>query len=846
MAFGYGAIMAFTLGFRSIFLSLRRELRTPPLRLLMGSVVLAVAALSTVAFLSQRLQAGLWRDAHQLLGGDAAWVSDQAVPDTVLAFARNAGLRTSMQLSMASMASATQSSVGASANALPVLVALKAVDDAYPLMGALQLQGGRTAGAPQRGQVWVDAAVLSQLSLQVGQAVQLGQTQFRIGGVIAQEPDRGMGFMSLAPRVMMHAADVAATALVQPASRLRWRLVVAGSADVVESWTRQAQALLDGQGLRGTQIETLSSGRPEMQQTLERARSFLNLVALLTAVLSAVALAMAARSYAREQLDACALRRVWGQTQTQLLGTHLLQLSLAGGLACGVGAFVGWGLHWGLVAVLQDLWQVQLPSAGAAPWLLSVVIGMVLLWGFGLPPVLQLSQVPALRVLRRQMQPPGVRTWMVMSLGLLAFAVVTLLFGQDARLVGMTLAGFALAALVFAVLAAALVRAASWLPGSRLGSWGMAIKQLTARPGLSVVQVSAMALGLMALALMLLLRTDLLSSWRQVTPANAPDHFVINIQPDQQQDFRHFVAQSGAELVDWFPMVRGRLVSINGQAVKAEDFEGERAQRLVEREFNLSYSSGLPEQNTLVQGQWQSGDSGQVSVEQGLATTLGLKLGDRVGFDMAGMVHEANITSVRKVDWTSMRANFFMLYPVSSMPQWPTTYLATLRTAEAGGSLDAQLVRQFPNVTSVDLRQTLGQIQRMLDQVMGALQSLFGLSLLSGLLVFWTVLDAGRKQRVHEYAVWRALGASHRRLATMQALELGLQGLLAGLLATGSALALGWGLARQVLDLPWTVSWWMLPVGSLTGAALALLTGQWALRGLLGQSVVQTLRVAQD
>jgi putative ABC transport system permease protein len=306
------------------------------------------------------------------------------------------------------------------------------------------------------------------------------------------------------------------------------------------------------------------------------------------------------------------------------------------------------------------------------------------------------------------------------------------------------------------------------------------------------------------------------------------------------------VAQSGAELVDWFPMVRGRLVSINGQAVKAEDFEGERAQRLVEREFNLSYSSTLPEQNTLVQGQWQSGDSGQVSVEQGLATTLGLKLGDRVGFDMAGVVHEANITSVRKVDWTSMRANFFMLYPVSSMPQWPTTYLATLRTAQAEGSLDAQLVRQFPNVTSVDLRQTLGQIQRMLDQVMGALQSLFGLSLLSGLLVFWTVLDAGRKQRVHEYAVWRALGASHRRLATMQALELGLQGLLAGLLATGSALALGWGLARQVLDLPWTVSWWMLPVGGLTGAALALLTGQWALRGLLGQSVVQTLRMAQD
>ena len=833
-------------GLRSLLGSLRRELRTPPLRLLMGSVALAVAALSTVAFLSQRLQAGLWRDAHQLLGGDAAWVSDQPVPDAVLAKARAGGLRTSVQLSMASMASAAESAEIAAAGAMPVLVALKAVDDAYPLMGSVQLQGGRIAGAPERGQVWVDAAILSQLSLQVGQALQLGHSQLRIGGVIAQEPDRGMGFMSLAPRVMMHAADVTATGLVQPASRLSWRLVVAGSADAVQGWTLQAQQWLDQQGLRGTRIETLSSGRPEMQQTLERARSFLNLVALLTAVLSAVALAMAARSYAREQLDACALRRVWGQTQTQLLGNHLLQLSLAGALACGIGAFAGWGLHGGLVAVLQDLWQVQLPSAGPGPWLLSVAVGMVLLWGFGVPPVIQLAKVPALRVLRRQMQPPGVRTWMVTALGLLAFAAITLLFGQDARLVGMTLAGFVLAALVFAVLAGALVRAAALLPGSRRGGWGMALKQLTARPGLTIVQVSAMALGLMALALMLLLRTDLLSSWRQVTPANAPDHFVINVQPDQQQAFRSHVAQSGAELVDWFPMVRGRLVSINGKAVKAEDFEGDRAQRLVEREFNLSYSSSLPDQNTLVQGQWQSGDSGQVSVEDGLANTLGLKLGDRVGFDMAGVVHEARITSVRKVDWTSMRANFFMIYPVASMPQWPTTYLATLRSAQAGDTLDAQLVRQFPNVTTVDLRQTLGQIQRMLDQVMGALQSLFGLSLLSGLLVFWTVLDAGRKQRVHEYAVWRALGASHRRLATMQALELGLQGLLAGLLATGSALALGWTLARQVLDLPWTVSWWMLPVGALVGALLALLTGQWALRGLLGQSVVQTLRVAQD
>ena len=836
--------------FGSKVIVFRREFRTAPMRLLMGSIVLAVMALATVVFFSQRLQAGLWRDAHQLLGGDAVWVSDQAVPDPVLQQAHRLGLKTSVQVTLASMASAAEPD-GAEprvpdSQSLPVLVALKAVDGAYPLRGQLQLQLGREASAPLPGEVWVDPSLLTQLSLHVGQGLQLGRSRLRIAGVIALEPDRGVGFMSLAPRVMMNLSDVQATALVQPASRLNWRLAVAGAAKPVQVWTDWTQDWLVRQQLRGARLETLSSGRPEMQQTLERAGSFLSLVALLTAVLSAVALAMAARSYAHSQLDVSALRRVWGQTQAQLLRAYGLQLSVAGVLACGLGAVLGWGLHLVLIHLLQGLWQVTLPPAGWTPWAVSIGMGMVLLWTFGLPPVVQLAQVPALRVLRQQAVTLRAQFVLMPAMGLLGFGLLSLVLGQSLRLVSLTLLGFGLAAVLFAVVAWLVVRTLGCLPWQRRGSVGMALKQLTARPGWSVLQISVMALGLMALALMFLLRTDLLRSWQQALPANAPDHFVINVQTDQQEAFRAFALQSGAELVDWFPMVRGRLVSINGQAVRAENFEGERAQHLVEREFNLSYSRVLPAQNTLVQGAWVPGDREQVSVEQGLAQTLGLKLGDRVGFDVAGVVQEARIGSVRKVDWASMRANFFMIFPVGNMPQWPTTYLATLRTGKAAPAFDAQLIRQFPNVTSVDLRQTLGQIQRMLDQVMGALQWLFALSLLSGLLVFWTVLDAGRKQRMHEYAVWRALGAGHRRLAQMQAFELGVQGLLSGLLATGSALALGWWLAQHVLKLAWAVSWWMLPAGASLGAALALLTGQWALRGLLGQSVVQTLRMAQD
>jgi len=424
--------------------------------------------------------------------------------------------------------------------------------------------------------------------------------------------------------------------------------------------------------------------------------------------------------------------------------------------------------------------------------------------------------------------------------------------------------GFAGAVIVFALVAWGAVNALRGLVKEDTAPrWlVLATRQLTARPGFAVVQVSSLAVGLLALMLLVLLRTDLVSAWQQATPADAPNRFVINIQPDQETAFQGALARAGVQHYDWYPMIRARLVSVNGKAVTPQDFAEERARRLVDREFNVSYSAKLPVNNPLVQGRWTPEDANGMSVESGLAKTLGLRLGDRVGFEVAGVLRESTLTSMRKVDWSSLRVNFFMIYPLSQMPEVPITYISAFRTPERGtasergvtterssapqtaSAFDNQLVHEFPNLTVVDLTATLVQVQSVISQVIRAVEFLFVFTLAAGLVVLIAALTASREERAREFAVYRALGASARLMQQVQAAELAGVGLLAGALSALVASAMGWALAHFVFEFDWVVSPVILIGGTLAGAALALLAGWWSLRGVLKRPVVQTLRQA--
>ncbi|PIQ54824.1 MAG: ABC transporter permease [Comamonadaceae bacterium CG12_big_fil_rev_8_21_14_0_65_59_15] len=828
--------------------SLTRDLRAGELRLLMVAVTLAVAALTAVGFFADRLKGGLQRDARQLLGGDAVVVSDSPVPAAFMEQARTLGLQQAQNLTFPTMARAPDAQGGQIK-----LVALKAVEAGYPLRGQLRLSASAEAGAPETsvravpppGQVWVEAAVLESLNLRVGDALLLGDSRLHIDQVLVNEPDRGAGFMNFSPRVMMNMADIAATGLVQPASRLRYRLAVAGKEQAVQAFVDWAQAQVQSHAVRGTRVEALQGGRPELGTTLERAEKFLNLVALLAALLSAVAVALAARGFAASHLDDCAMLRVLGLAQRTIAGAYSLEFVLVGLLASAAGVALGFAVHYGFVALLAGLVDASLPAPGIWPVLFGLGMGLTLLLAFGLPPVLQLAQVPPLRVIRRDVGGLKPASLTVLGVGLLGFAALLMAASSDVKLGLIAVGGFAAATVLFAVLSWLAVKGLRALVNDATAPTALvlATRQMAARPAFAVVQVSSLALGLLALVLLVLLRTDLVASWRAATPADAPNRFVINVMPEQGDAFQHALRDAGVAKFDWFPTIRGRLVAVNDAAVNPEDYADERARRLVNREFNLSHSAQLPEQNVVVAGRWQANEAGGISMEEGIAQTLGLALGDRLTFDVGGLPVVSTITSMRKVDWGSLRANFFAMYPVARLDGVPATYMSAFKAPVTPG-FDAALVRQFPNITSVDMTATIGQIQRVLDQVIGAVEFLFAFTLAAGLVVLFAAVTATREERAREFSIMRAVGARASLLRQVQRIELAGVGLLAGLLASVVASALGWALARYVFNFDWALSLWVPLLGALAGAVLALAAGWWGLREVLTRPVVQTLRAA--
>lgn len=836
---------SFRLGWRTLW----RDLRAGELRLLIVAVLLAVAALTAVGFFADRLKGGLQRDARQLIGGDAVLASDNPTPAPFIERARSLGLQTASTYGFPTMARASEEQGGAAK-----LVALKAVEAGYPLRGSLLVSaapdapGQPTREVPAPGEAWVDASLLEALGLKMGDTLLLGDAGLRIARVITLEPDRGAGFMSFAPRVMLNQADVPRTGLVQPASRVSYRFAVAGDTLAVKRFSDWADATLKKGELRGIRLDSFESGRPEMRQTLDRAEKFLNLVALLAALLSAVAVALAARGFAANHLDDCAMLRVLGQSQRTIAQAYAFEFAAIGLAASAIGVAIGFAVHYVFVLLLAGLVETSLPAPSLWPVAFGLGMGLTLLFAFGLPPVLQLAQVPPLRVIRRDVGSLKPASIAVLGIGVAGFAALLLAASSDLKLGLIAVGGFAAAVAVFALLswlAVLLLRrsvnettAPRWLV--------LATRQISARPAYAVVQVSALAVGLLALVLLVLLRTDLVASWRAASPPDAPNRFVINVMPDQSEAFRQALQAGGVTKYDWYPMIRGRLVAINDKPVSSDDYVDDRAKRLVDREFNLSNAAERPPHNEVVAGSWEPGKQGEVSVEQGLMETLGLKLGDRLRFDIGGQQNEARITSVRKVDWGSMHANFFVMYTVNSLGgDVPVTYMSAFRAPDRPG-FDNALVRAFPNVTNVDMSATIGQVQRVLDQVIRAVEFLFGFTLAAGLVVLFAAVTATREERAREFAVMRAVGARGSLLRQVQRAELVGVGLLAGFLASIVASLIGWGLARYVFDFSWTASPLVPLAGSLAGAVLALAAGWWGLREVLRRPVVDTLRRAAE
>ncbi|MCD6673712.1 MAG: ABC transporter permease [Burkholderiaceae bacterium] len=818
-----------------------RDWRAGELRLLVVALLVAVAAIASVGFFVDRMRMALGQEAAQLLGADLVVGSDQPLDTSFAEQAQALGLQVARSAVFPSMALA---------GGMPQLAAVKAVSSNYPLRGRVRVQRQATTGdveatrAPQGDEVWLDPQLALALGVSVGDTVHFGERAFRLDALITFEPDRGAGFVNFAPRAMFALDELPATRLVQPASRVHWNLMLAGEAQAVARFRQWAEPRLPN----GARIESLESGRPELRATLDRAERFLSLVALLSALIAAVAIGLASRRFAERHLDGCAVMKALGLRQRRLLallGLELLWVALFGALA---GVALGWLVHFALVAAMTPLLQMQLPLPGWRPAAQALLAAVVLMAGFGAWPFLRLAGVAPLHVLRREVVGAPASAWAAAASAALAFAALLLWFAGDRRLALVAIGGFAIGVVVFVGVALAAVRAleplrhAGFVAGSP--ALRLAFASWSRRRTMTVTQTVALSVGLMALMLLTVTRTDLIDGWRQASPPDASNRFVVNIQPDQVDAVRAALAQAGVAQPELHPMVRGRLVTINGAPVRPEDYDEDRAQRLLDREFNLSYAREIPAHNRIVEGEPFRPGRSEVSVEQGILGTLRLSLGDELGFDIAGDTVTARIVNVRRVDWDSMKVNFFMILSPEALADRPQTWITAYHQPPVADPVDRRLVREFPNLTVFDTGNIVRQVQAMLDQVTQAVQFLFVLTLAAGVTVLWGALASSRDERIREAGLMRALGASARQLSSAQRIELAFSGGLAGLLAALGSVAIGWALAEQVFGFAYEPRWAVVPVGAAVGAALALVAGWLSLRAVLRAPPLLTLRDA--
>lgn len=811
---------------------LRRDWRAGEWRVLLLALVLAVGSLATVGLFADRVRQALQQQAQSLIGADLRITSTRPFIPAYRELAQQRHLRVVESRTFPSMVAHGES---------VLLSEIQAVEAGYPLRGRIEIDDGSVHAAqaiPARGTVWADERLLRRLGLSVGDEVGIGAQRFKVAARIVKDIDQSIGFASFAPRVLLNDADLAATGLLQEGSRISYRLLFAGEAKQVAALRTELQARLSG----NEKMEDVRDARPEIRTALERAEHFLGLAALTAAILAGAAMALAARRFVLRHLDGCAVMRCLGAQQGQVLWLFLYQFILLGVVAVSLGGLLGYATQALLVESIASMRDAVLPQPGVLPLLKAAVSGFALLLGFAFLPLLQLRKVSPLRVLRRELGLPEASGWLIYGCAVGVLALLFLWHAGSLKLGLAVLGGLLAGLLVFGWLAWLLLHGLARNSYYFQSQWRHAFNNLARHGRSAAVQVVALSLGGMALLVLTLVRADLLAAWQGKLPPDAPNRFVVNIQPDQVQPVRDFFVRQSLPAPELQPMVRGRLVGINDRVISGDSYPDPRARALVEREFNLSYMERMPAWNQLVQGQWwAAGAGGQLSVEEGIAKTLGIHLGDTLTYDVAGSQFVAKVTSLRKVQWDSMKVNFFVIATPELLSDFPASYLGSFYLPPDKVRTGDELARAFPNLLLIDTGAVIAQVRSIMDQIAQTVSAVFLFTLLSGLAVLYAALLATQDERSHEAAILRTLGADSRYLRSLHLSEFAVLGGLSGLFAAAGATLLGWVLARFVLDIPYRsdLSIWLTGCGG--GVATVMLAGWLATRRLVQRPPLRIL-----
>lgn len=824
---------------------LRRDIATGEVRVLLAALILAVTAVSSVGFVTDRAKRALDLEANRLLGGDAVLRSDRPIDEEPRELAAALGLQSTDTQGFPSMVR-----VGGTLK----LSEIRGLGEGFPLRGKFVLQrrpnGPRVeaSSVPAPGTLWLSRAGAEALGAQIGDTVYVGDSALELDALVISEPDAVLDYFNVAPRAFLHIDELPATGLIQPGSRIGYRYIVAGERDAVDAWVGASKEDL----ARGQRLETIAEARPEIRSALERADRFLGLAALVSVVLAGIAVAMAARRHAEHHLDGCAVMRCLGAPQRTVLAIYCSELAWVGLISVAAGLAAGWLIQWLLGHWLAQAMAMDIPAAGWLPALQGIGVGLSVLVAFALPPLLALRRVPAVRVLRRDIHAfePSAVLSAVAGIGGLA---ALLWWKAGSATLGLLVLGGILATLAaLAALAYGLVLVVRRIRARLRGPWRYGLANVGRRARTSVIQVSALGLGLMAILLLTLVRTDLIGRWQDALPDDAPNRFLINVQPDQVEPVLDRLRAGGVVDPQLYPMIRARLMARNGEPLAADTYahRGERAQRLAEREFNLSSAAALRESDNVVTGGrfWSPDHSGEteLSVEENLAASLDWRIGDRIEFDIAGTRLTGRISSVRKVDWESFKPNFFVLVSPGALVDFPASHIGAVHLPPHNRGLTDDLVREFPNLSVIDIEAVLEQVRNTAEQVAGAVEYVFYFTLLAGVLVLMAAISATQDERMREGGVMRVFGASSRQLRLAQLSEFAVIGLLAGLTAAVAATIVSGLIAREVFDLPWRPDFRLAAVGALLGVIAVTAAGLFATRKVVSAPPTVTLRELQD
>jgi len=820
--------------------TLLREWRSGELGVLVLAITIAVAALTGVGFLVNRIGIAVDNQAGEVLAADLRLESGQPMDDKAMLEARRRGLEVARSAALFSVV------FNGDVNQL---TSLRAVSERYPLRGRVMLSdepfgaAQPAHGNPARGEVWPDSRLAAALGAAIGTELNIGARTFRVSRILVTRPDQGATFLELAPSLIMNEDDLDSTQLVQPGSRIRRAQLFAGPRAEVSSF----KEWLEANKKQSEEIEDVADSAPQIKSAIDRSARFLSIASLVAVLLCAIAVAMAARRYVHRHLDSVALLKTLGATRAFTLTVSMVQLTLVGLLAAILGSVLGFGAQAWLVKALAGLLRGDLPPPSLAPLGIGFLTAIVVLGGFALPPLLQLSRTPALRVLRRDVGPPQPLVILAFGPAVLAIAFLIYWVLRDQR----TAVAFVLGLSAFIAVVAGAGWLLVWLTTRFRGgvgiSWRYGLANLGRRRTESVVQLTAFALGIMMLLLLAVVRNDLLNDWRRSLPADTPNFFFINIPPDETQAFTSFLEERGAQHARARPMVRARMTYINGKPIDGIKFTTRRGREFANRDQNITWSETLGNDNVITAGHWfTAAEFGKplVSVSTEYMEELNLKLGDELQFDIAGETRTARISSVRDVKWDSFQPNFFLMFAPGLLEGSQGTWMTAVHLETRDPKTISELVRRFPSVSVFNVDDLLRQVRSVIDKAVAAVQSVFLFTLMAGLVVLVAAVQASREERRYESAMLRTLGASRATVLKGLLSEFAALGVLSGTLAAAGASIAGVLIAKRVLQIPYTPDPWVWVYGLAGGGLLVCFAGWLATRSVVNQPPVLTLRSA--